>query len=580
MEFNINCNHLSKQDINKKVVLKGWIKKNRQLGAITFIDLFDRHGVTQLVLTDELVNRNLGLNDFIVVTGEVKIRKQPNPQLKTGDIEVHVLTIQYHQPTKVMPFETTDPPIALEKTRLKYRYLDLRRHQLQANLAIRSKVYFLVYAHLQAHDFLHIETPILNRLTPEGARDFIVPSRQFPGKFYALPQSPQLYKQLLMIGGIDRYFQLARCFRDEDFRADRQPEFTQIDIEMVTNNPQQIKDLTEGLMVNLWKEIKNITLKRPFPTISYQEAIDRYGSDAPDLRFALPLRNLNAIISNLKISLLEPALEKGCVAKTLFVPYQCSGKMITSLQEIVHKYKLKLFVGKVLQNEYSGFLRTKMNAKAANAINDFVNPEHENGVLFIVVGKYDRASHALGAVRKHLGPIIYPHIIDFHQFIWVEQWPLFEWDDVAKKNISLHHPFTKPDLSATVNWDQPATMKAQAYDIVWNGQELGGGSLRVDNFELQAKIFEILGLTASDIKTNFGWFIEALQYGVPPHGGIALGFDRIIMALCQANSIRDVIAFPKNNVGRDVMSLAPTQINELELAQLGIKITDELKNKQ
>ncbi|WP_418753055.1 aspartate--tRNA ligase, partial [Faecalitalea cylindroides] len=551
------------ENVNEHVELVGWVAKKRNFGQLVFIDLRDRSGICQLVF-DESMSEALKdvRNEYVLsVSGIVLQRKDANPDLKTGEIEVKVEKFEIINKAKTTPLIIADETDALEDTRLQYRYLDLRRPVMQNKLIMRHKITRSMREYLDNNDFIEIETPMLGKSTPEGARDYLVPSRVHPGSFYALPQSPQLYKQLLMIAGFERYYQFARCFRDEDLRADRQTDFTQVDIETSFLSEVEIQTMMEEMMVKLMKEVKGIDIQAPFLRLSYEEAMNRYGSDKPDNRFGYELQDITEIFKNSEFKVFKDCIDNGGVIKTIVIDNFSSitRKEIDKYTELAKKNGAKgLVVLKAQDNELTGSARKFLSEDEVKALYDTLSLKDKD-VLFIVSDQWTKTCNVLGALRNEIGYKLGLKKKDEFSFLWVTDFPMFEWSEEQQRYVACHHPFTQPKEEDIPLLDiDIAKVKANAYDIILNGYELGGGSLRIYDNDLQEKIFEILGMSEEEIRNKFGFFIDAFQYGTPPHGGLAFGLDRIAMILSESDSIRDVIAFPKNANAKCPMSKAPT----------------------
>lgn len=568
-------------DEGKEVELVGWVSKKRNFGAMNFIDLRDRSGIVQLVFDEKFNDRLKDVRQEYVlqVKGTVKERKDKNPALPTGDIEVIVDDFNVINPAKVTPLIIADETDALEDTRMKYRYLDLRRPVMQEKLMMRHAITRSLRDFLDHHDFVEIETPVLGRSTPEGARDFLVPSRVKPGTFYALPQSPQLYKQLLMIAGFERYYQFARCFRDEDLRADRQTDFTQLDIETSFLDENQILSLTEEMLKKLMKDVKGIDIPTPFLRMTWEDAMDQYGSDKPDNRFGMKLQDLGPIFEKTEFVPFRNALDNGGVIKGIVVDdFQPSNKEIKNLTSDARKNGANgLVVLKYKDGKFSGSAVKSLSEDELNSLKETLDLKDGSSVLIVSDG-WLKACTALGALRNDMGAMKGLKKKDEFSFLWVVDFPMFEWSETENRWVSQHHPFTMPKREDIPLLDtDPGKVKTNAYDCVLNGYELGGGSMRIYENHLQNKIFEVLGFTDEETKEKFGFFIDAFQYGTPPHGGLAFGLDRIAMLLSGSDSIRDVIAFPKNAAARDPMSDAPNIVDDLQLSELdlAVNVTDE-----
>lgn len=565
------------ENVNEHVELVGWVAKKRNFGQLVFIDLRDRSGICQLVF-DESMSEALKdvRNEYVLsVSGTVLQRKDANPDLKTGEIEVKVEKFEIINKAKTTPLIIADETDALEDTRLQYRYLDLRRPVMQNKLIMRHKITRSMREYLDNNDFIEIETPMLGKSTPEGARDYLVPSRVHPGSFYALPQSPQLYKQLLMIAGFERYYQFARCFRDEDLRADRQTDFTQVDIETSFLSELEIQTMMEEMMVKLMKEVKGIDIQAPFLRLSYEEAMNRYGSDKPDNRFGYELQDITEIFKNSEFKVFKDCIDNGGVIKTIVIDNFSSitRKEIDKYTELAKKNGAKgLVVLKAQDNELTGSARKFLSEDEVKALYDTLSLKDKD-VLFIVSDQWTKTCNVLGALRNEIGYKLGLKKKDEFSFLWVTDFPMFEWSEEQQRYVACHHPFTQPKEEDIPLLDTDiAKVKANAYDIILNGYELGGGSLRIYDNDLQEKIFEILGMSEEEIHNKFGFFIDAFQYGTPPHGGLAFGLDRIAMILSESDSIRDVIAFPKNANAKCPMSKAPTPVDPAQLEELHIEI--------
>ena len=560
----------------EKVTLVGWVSRKRNFGAMNFIDLRDRSGIVQLVF-DESFNERLKdvRQEYILqVTGTVAERKDKNPSLPTGDIEILVEDFNVVNSAKVTPLIIADETDALEDTRLKYRYLDLRRPIMQNRLMMRAAITRSIREFLDEHGFLDIETPVLGRSTPEGARDFLVPSRVHPGSFYALPQSPQLYKQLLMIAGFERYYQIARCFRDEDLRADRQTDFTQVDIECSFLDENQFLEIMEKMLYKLMMDIKGIEIPLPFKRIPWQEAMDVYGSDKPDNRFGMELQDLTSLFEKTEFVPFRHAIDEGGVIKGIVVDdFQPSNKEIKNLTSEARKNGASgLVVLKYKDGQFSGSAVKSLSEEELKALAEKLNLQDSSSVL-IVSDSWLKTCNALGALRNQMGAMKGLKKKDEFSFLWVVDFPMFEWSETENRWVSQHHPFTMPKREDIPLLDtDPGKVKTNAYDCVLNGYELGGGSVRIYENDLQEKIFEVLGFSEEQIRQKFGFFIDAFQYGTPPHCGMAYGLDRIAMLLSGSDSIRDVIAFPKNAAARDPMSDAPNTVDPVQLDELDLAI--------
>lgn len=557
------------KNLGEEVTLYGHISKKRDLGSLVFVDLRDRYGIIQLVFKEN--DPHLKNETVIKVTGVVTKREKANPNLITGEIEIDVTDYEILNEANELPFDLNNTT-ALEDTRLKYRYLDLRRENLKNNIITRHKILNSVRTFLNDEDFLEIETPILCKSTPEGARDYLVPSRVNKHSFYALPQSPQLFKQLLMIGGFEKYYQVARCFRDEDLRADRQPEFTQIDLEMSYVNEEDVINITENLLSKVFLDVKNIQVNLPFPRMTYKEAIDKYGSDKPDTRFELPIMDVTSIFKNCGFHVFENVINEGGIINALVLKNSAdlySRKDISALEDFVKIYKANalsfLKYGEELKGSISKFVtdEIKENLKQSLSLSD-------NDLILIVAGTKKIVKDSLGNLRLKLAKE--NNLIDENKynFLWVTDFPMFEYSLEEERYISCHHPFTQPkDIN---NIDDKENALARAYDIVLNGYEIGGGSIRIHKRDVQEKVLESLGFDKEKAYEDFGFLMDALTFGAPPHGGLALGLERLTMLLCNTDNIRDVIAFPKTASASCLMTKAPNYVSDKQLDDLNIKI--------
>lgn len=571
-----NNGELRLQDVNSEVTLCGWVAKRRNFGALVFIDLRDRYGITQLVFNEDIATQISDVrNEYVLqVKGTVVERKDKNPKLETGEIEVVVREVKIVNTAITTPIIIADETDALEDTRLKYRYLDLRRPVLQKNLILRNRITLLVRNYLAKYGFTEVETPILCRSTPEGARDYLVPSRISKGEFYALPQSPQLYKQLLMVGGMDRYFQIARCFRDEDLRADRQPEFSQIDIEMSFVDEEDIWSMTEGLMKEIFKDIKGIELPE-FKRIPYDTCMERYGSDKPDLRFDMPLYNVSEVFANTEFKVFENCLNEDGIIQAMNVKNgadKFSRKQLDKLQDYVKVYGAKALANLKLTAEgFAGSVTKVLSDAEKEALRTMLNIE-ENDIVFFVADKKKVAQSSLGALRVKLGHDLDLINKDAYEFLWVTDFPMFEYDENENRYVAAHHPFTSPNLEDVDKLlSDPAHCYSRAYDLVLNGYELLSGSIRIHDQKLQEKVFEAIGMTLEEAHEKFSWFMDAFQYGTPPHGGVGIGLERLTMILAGTDNIRDVVAFPKTASASDLMAQAPSPVDPAQLKELGIE---------
>ena len=568
--------------LDQEVCLKGWVQKRRNLGNLIFIDLRDIEGIVQLVFSQEFnpealkVAEQLRSEYVIEVKGKVVARgeKAINPNMRTGKVEVEVSDIEILNKAKTTPFDIADDINASDDLRLQYRYLDLRRPEMQKALMIRNRITQTVHSYLDENHFLDIETPYLTRSTPEGARDYLVPSRVYPGHFYALPQSPQLFKQLLMGAGYDRYYQIARCFRDEDLRGDRQPEFTQIDIETSFMSAEEIQEMTEGLLKRVMKETLDVDIKTPIQRITWNEAMDRFGSDKPDIRFGMELKDMSSAVQNAGFKVFDMTLENGGQVKAITVPGgadKYSRKQIEEKQEYIKRFGAKgLAWVKVTDNGLTGPI-AKFFTERAEDIKAAAEAKSGDLILFVASNRKVVAD-SLGYLRVAIAKEMDMINKDEFAFIWVVDWPLFEYSEEFDRYIAAHHPFTMPneedlDLLET----DPHKCHAQSYDIVLNGYELGGGSIRIHRRDIQEAMFKALGFTKEKAEEQFGWFMDALDFGFPPHGGLALGLDRFAMLLAGKDNIREVIAFPKNSKASEPLTHAPSTVAPKQLDELYLK---------
>jgi aspartyl-tRNA synthetase len=578
-----HCWELGADDVDKEVILMGWVHRRRDHGGVIFVDLRDREGLTQVVfnpLVDKKIHAKAHAirNEYVLaVRGKVENRPADmiNPKLKTGAIEVTATELKILNSAQTPPFLIEDDIDASETIRLKYRHLDLRRSEMQKNLILRHKVTAAVRKYLDRQGFLDLETPVLTRSTPEGARDYLVPSRVNPGQFYALPQSPQIFKQLFMISGLDRYYQIVRCFRDEDLRADRQPEFTQIDIEMSFVGENDVMNLTEGMMARLFKDALGIKLKRPFSRLTYDDAVGRYGLDKPDTRFGLELKDISDIIAGSNFKVFANAVKKGGVVKALNAKgcINFSRKEIDDLTDFVSVYRAKGMAWiKVKENEWQSPITKFFSEEEKQALAERI--EMETGdLVFFIADQPKVANESLGHLRNHLGKTLGLIDENEYQFLWVTRFPMFEYDETEKRLQALHHPFTSPleeDYERLA--DEPLAVKSRAYDLVLNGFEIGGGSIRIHQRSIQEKVFEALNMDRKTYESKFGFLLEALDSGAPPHGGIAIGFDRLVMLMCAESSIRDVIAFPKTQKAACLLTRAPSETSKTQLDELYLKL--------
>lgn len=572
-------NKLNIKNVGEVVTLYGWVSKKRNLGGLIFIDLRDRSGIVQLVIRPENKYYELAetlKNEYVItVSGTVVERESKNEKMATGEIEVEVTELTLLNEALEPPFQITDNTNALEDTRLKYRYLDIRRGEIKEKLETRHKIMLAIRNFLNKEDFLEIETPILCKSTPEGARDYLVPSRVNKGTFYALPQSPQIFKQLLMVGGIEKYFQIAKCFRDEDLRADRQPEFTQVDIEMSFVTEDDVMGLTEKLIAHVFKEVKGVEISLPLQRMKYDDAIKNYGSDKPDLRFDMAIKDVTEAFKSTEIAFIKDALEKngiinGIVVKDAADKY--SRKEIDKCTDFVKTYKATGLIYLKKEAELTGSIVKLLTKEEKETLIETLHLE-ENDLVFLVVGDYNMVKTSLGALRCKLAKDLRLIKEDDYKLLWVTDFPTFEYSEEEGRFVACHHPFTAPkDEDIEKLLTDKSHCYSKAYDIVINGYEAGGGSIRIHDAKVQEKMFEALELTNDDIEQKFGFFVRALKYGTPPHGGLALGLDRLTMLLTNTENIRDVIAFPKTASASDLMSECPNKVSDDQLKELHIKI--------
>ena len=575
----IKNNSLQLSDVSRNVTLYGWVAKKRDLGGVCFIDLRDRSGIVQLVAREGEVYdiaSSLKSESVLKVNGVVMERESKNPNMETGDIEVELSSIEVLNSSADLPFEITDDTTALEDTRLKYRYLDIRRNPIKNNLITRHKIMMAVRKFLDKEDFVEVETPVLCKSTPEGARDYLVPSRVSKGKFYALPQSPQLFKQLLMVGGMERYFQIAKCFRDEDLRSDRQPEFTQVDLEMSFVSEEDVMGLTEKLIAAIFKEVKGIDIALPLRRMKYDDAIRYYGSDKPDLRFDMKIHDVHDIFRTTEFGVFQNALGEDSSIVCIKVDgksEEFSRKKIDALTEYIKTYKVKgLPYVKYENGEFISGISKFLSDDEKKALIEELELKDKD-MLFFGADKKNIVYTAIGALRLKLGKDLELINNDDYQLLWVVEFPSFEWSEEEGRYLACHHPFTAPlDRDVDKLLTDKAHCYSKAYDIVINGYEAGDGSIRIHDENVQEKMFQALELSQEDIEEKFGFFVEALKYGTPPHGGLALGLDRLTMLLSGTDNIRDVIAFPKTTSASDLMSECPNTVSNEQLNELAISV--------
>ena len=584
MKRSMYAGRVREEHIGQEITLKGWVARRRDLGGLIFIDLRDREGIMQLVINPEKVSaevmataESLRSEYVIEVTGQVAAREQANDKLATGAVELNVTALTVLNIAKTTPFEIKDGIEANDDTRLRYRYLDLRRPEMLENLKLRAKVTHSIRNYLDELEFIDVETPFLSKSTPEGARDYLVPSRVNKGHFYALPQSPQITKQLLMNAGFDRYYQIVKCFRDEDLRGDRQPEFTQVDLETSFLTEQEIQDITEGLIARVMKETKGIEVTLPFPRMKYDDAMALYGSDKPDTRFEMLLQDLTEVVKGVDFKVFSEApAVKAIVVKGAADNY--SRKDIDKMTEVAKQYGAKgLAWVKVVDGELNGPVAKFLTAIQGD-LTSALGLEDKDLVLF-VADTLEVANATLGALRGRIAKELGLIDNDKFNFLWVVDWPMFEWSEEEGRYMSAHHPFTLPQAETAHELEgNLAKVRAIAYDIVLNGYELGGGSLRINQKDLQERMFKALGFSAEEANDQFGFLLEAMDYGFPPHGGLAIGLDRFVMLLAGEENIREVIAFPKNNKATDPMTQAPSTVALKQLEELNLQVEQDETN--
>jgi len=575
------CGELRKENAGKEAILQGWIAKNRNHGGVIFIDLRDRYGITQLVIRPESKffkqAEELRRESVIEVTGKVVDREHVNKNISTGDVEIVVKNLTVHNAADPLPVEYNDLTKITEDNRLKYRYLDLRRSDMQHNLLTRHKIMKVVRDYFDRNSFIEIETPILAKSTPEGARDYLVPSRVQPGNFFALPQSPQQYKQLLMVAGFDRYVQIVKCFRDEDLRADRQPEFTQIDIETSFLSPDEFFEIIEGFMIELFKKIKGIDINTPFPHLSYHEAMDRFGSDKPDTRFGLELIDISEVVGNCDFKVFQSAVDSGGCVKGIVVEHaDFSRKDFDKFEKHIKIFGAKGLVWLRLADNLEGNCVKFLNDETKQKLINVAGLKKGSVLLAVADHKHYVAQTALGQLRLLLGKKL--SLIDENRndLLWVVDFPLLEYDEDEQRHISVHHPFTAPKEDHLKFLESaPEKVISDAYDLVWNGVEIAGGSKRIHQREVQQTVFSLLGIGKKEAEEKFSMLLEAFRYGAPPHGGIAFGLDRLVALFTGNESIREVIAFPKNNTCNALMEGAPSAVDTLQLDDLHIRLKEK-----
>lgn len=581
----IENNTITKENIGQTLELYGWVQKKRDLGGVIFIDLRDRSGLIQLTIRPENKAYEIASrlkNEYVIkVIGTVQKREKANPNMKTGEIEIDIQELEIINTSIETPFEIKDDTNALEDTRLKYRYLDLRRQSLKDKIITRAKITRSIRDFLDNEGFIDIETPVLCRSTPEGARDYLVPSRINKGNFYALPQSPQILKQLLMVSGFEKYYQIAKCFRDEDLRADRQPEFTQVDVELSFVDEFDVMNVIEKLIAKVFKEMKQVEIKLPLKRMKYNDAIKNYGSDKPDLRYEMPIQEITSIFNNTSIEFLKKVIEKKGIINALVLKNKAdkySRKEIDKLTDFVKTYKATGLAYIKVEDTLSGSIAKNLSEEEISTLKSQLNLE-KNDIVFIISGVYNIVKTSLGALRCKLAKDNQMINNKEYQMLFITDFPVFEYSEQENRYVACHHPFTAPkDEDIDKLLTDKANCYAKAYDIVINGYEAGGGSIRIHNQDTQKIMFEALGFTDEEAKEKFGFLMEAFKYGTPPHGGFALGLDRLTMLLTETDNIRDVIAFPKTASASCLLTEAPNVVSEKQLEELGLQLKEEKKN--
>lgn len=581
----IENNTITKENIGQILELYGWVQKKRDLGGVIFIDLRDRSGIIQLTIRPENKAYEIASrlkNEYVIkVIGTVQKREKVNPNIKTGEIEIDIQELEIINTSIETPFEIKDDTNALEDTRLKYRYLDLRRQSLKDKIITRAKITRCIRNFLDTEGFIDIETPVLCRSTPEGARDYLVPSRINKGNFYALPQSPQILKQLLMVSGFEKYYQIAKCFRDEDLRADRQPEFTQVDVELSFVDEFDVMNVIEKLIAKVFKEMKQVEIKLPLKRMKYNDAIKNYGSDKPDLRYEMPIQEITSIFNNTSIEFLKKVIEEKGIINALVLKNKAnkySRKEIDKLTDFVKTYKATGLAYIKVEDTLSGSIVKNLNEEEISTLKSQLNLE-KNDIVFIISGVYNIVKTSLGALRCKLAKDNQMINNKEYQMLFITDFPVFEYSEQENRYVACHHPFTAPkDEDIDKLLTDKANCYAKAYDIVINGYEAGGGSIRIHNQDTQKIMFEALGFTDEEAKEKFGFLMEAFKYGTPPHGGFALGLDRLTMLLTETDNIRDVIAFPKTASASCLLTEAPNVVSEKQLEELGLQLKEEKKN--